>query len=281
MIPDWETDCVYLSRLLAGRHPVLHQQLTGILANHGVPVRLLDDTRDIWARDYCPIQVRKDWFVKFRYWPDYLRNRHEHLITADEAICQQIAGPGQYQPSELIVDGGNVVVANSRATLTDKVYRENHGSSRYAVRCGLREILEVDDCILIPKEPYDPIGHSDGVVRFLTEDLVVVNDYSNIDPAYGARLQATLLRHHLHVDVLPYFVEKRSKDGIGSAVGNYVNFLRVGNLIVVPAYGVPQDNQACRRLESLCPQATVVPLLCVDLARDGGVLNCISWTIKA
>ena len=109
MIPDWETDCVYLSRLLVGRHPVLHQQLTGILADHGVPVRLLDRPADIWARDYCPVKVGNHQFVKFRYWPDYLRDRHKHLITPAETICQQLDGLGQCRQSALIVDGGNVI----------------------------------------------------------------------------------------------------------------------------------------------------------------------------
>ena len=81
MIPDWETNCCYLSRLLATRHPALCGQLTDVLGTHGIPVRFLDGARDIWARDYCPIQVSPDRFVKFRYFPDYLRGKHEDLVT--------------------------------------------------------------------------------------------------------------------------------------------------------------------------------------------------------
>ena len=64
MIPDWETDGVYFSRLLAKRDRTLYGRLTKVLTDHGVQVRLLEGTRDVWARDYCPVQVTKSSFVK-------------------------------------------------------------------------------------------------------------------------------------------------------------------------------------------------------------------------
>jgi agmatine deiminase len=63
-------------------------------------------------------------------------------------------------------------------------------------------------------------------------------------------------------------------------VGNFVNYLRVGELIVLPAYGLPEDAIALARLRSLCPDATVIPLDCKELAREGGVLQCTSWTTR-
>jgi agmatine deiminase len=281
MIPDWETNCCYLSRLLADRHPALCRQLTGVLDTHGIPVRFLEGTRDIWARDYCPIQVAANRFVKFRYFPDYLRGEHEGLVTDADTICQQLDGLGCCQRSDINLDGGNVVATRTTAIVTDKVYRENAGWQRGQLRRDFREALELADCVLIPKEPYDPIGHADGVVRFLDEGLAVVNSYSKVAPAYGTRLRKALQQAGLTVAELPYSQERAAYDGIPSAVGNYVNFLRIGQLIIVPAYGVADDDGACRTLEQLCPDAQVVSLPCTELAREGGVLNCITWTIKA
>ena len=64
---------------------------------------------------------------------------------------------------------------------------------RSKLRTRLAEAFKVDHCILIPKETGDAIGHSDGVVRFIEEDLVVVNDYSKVDPTYGERLCRILI----------------------------------------------------------------------------------------
>jgi agmatine deiminase len=280
MIPDWQTTFVYFSRLFSNRHRVLWKQLTEILRGHSVPFGLLNKTRDIWARDYCPIQVQGKRFVKFRYCPDYLRGRYERLITHDD-VCKQVENLGKFQKPEIILDGGNVVSGKNKAILTDKVYRENPKWKPGRLRSTLAELLHVDQCIMIPKEPGDPIGHSDGVVRFLKEDLVVVNDYSKVDPAYGKQLCAALAKHGLRIEIVPHFREDRSEDGIPSATGNYINFLRIGNLIVVPAYGSLEDQKACKTLERLCPKATVIPLECVKLSRKGGVLNCVAWTILA
>ena len=278
MIPDWKTNCVYFSDLLPDRHPRLWEQLAGILHKHRIPVTLIDGTRDVWARDYCPVQAEPRAFIKFRYHPNYLHG-YKHLITP-VTVCRQFQDLGSCQQTRIILDGGNVVAAQKRAILTSKTYRENPRQEPKRLRSKLSKLLHVDQCLVIPEETGDPIGHSDGVVRFLEEDLVVVNDYSRIDPAYGHRLRDLLVKHGLRIEKLPHFREDRSQDGIPSAVGNYVNFLRIGKLIVVPAYNTRQDDRACKTLEWLCPQATVVPLNCIDLARTGGVLNCITWTIR-
>jgi agmatine deiminase len=275
MIPDWETNIVYFSNLLSKRHPKLWERLSKIIRIQGIQIILLENTKDIWARDFCPIQIDTKQFIKFKYYPDYLRGKFEHLIT-DDVFCQQVDSFDHIRFSKIILDGGNVVSANNKVIVTNKIFKDNPSG----LRSKLARLLGLENLIEIPVEPFDPIGHSDGLVRFLEEGLVVINDYSQVDPAYDERLYAALAKHNLHIERLPYFLEDRSKDGIPSAVGNYVNFLRIGNLIIVPAYKARQDDLACKTLERLCPQATVVPLECTDLAQEGGILNCISWTVK-
>ena len=127
----------------------------------------------------------------------------------------------------------------------------------------------------------DVIGHADGVVRFFDDQMVAVNDYSKLDPGYGRRLGRVIERAGLRAEPVPYCPVDDEHDGIPSAVGNYLNFLRVGGFVVMPAYGLPEDGAACRVIERLLPGTEVVPLRCEDLARDGGVLNCVAWTLRA
>lgn len=108
-----------------------------------------------------------------------------------------------------------------------------------------------------------------------------MNSCAMVAPGYGQRLRGVLQQAGLAVHELFHFQENAACDGIASAVGNYVNFLRVGDLIIVPAYGVAENDEACRTLEELCPGAHVVSLPCTELAREGGVLDCIGWTIQA
>lgn len=279
MIPDWDTNTVWISDQLPHRHPLLVPKLQAILRKHGIPLRTVAQTNDVWIRDYAPIQVSRTEFVKFRYEPDYLTAKFAHLITAKE-VFDDIPFLKHRQDSRIILDGGNVVASRNRVILTEKVFTENPRRNRTSLMRKLGQILRAEITI-IPREKFDRIGHADGMVRFLADDVVVVNDYSDIAPRLQAQLTKVLSKLGLQVETLSYFPENRTRKGISSAVGNYVNFLRVGNLIVLPAYGIPSDGQAKKQMKRICPDAKVISLFCKDLAREGGVLNCVTWTIRA
>lgn len=279
MIPDWETNCVYFSRLLGEQYSDLLDRLTQVLRTHEVEVRFLDGTKDIWARDYCPVQVEASRFVKFRYDPDYLKGKYRHLVTGDEVI-EQLRDLGTIQKSETVLDGGNVVTSGRLVILTDKVFQENTRRRRRELQQELAGLLGVEGSIIIPTEPLDYIGHADGVVRFLTENLVFVNNYTGMDRGYRRRLHRALAKRGLEIIPCPGWVSDVTRKGIASAVGNYVNFLRVGNLVILPAYEDRRDEDACRALEQSDQGLTIVPVQCRSLAEEGGVLQCVSWTIK-
>lgn len=278
MVPDWQTNGVYVSHLLPKRHVELWESLKAVLAANGVTVRQVRGAKDLWVRDFMPIQSGLDRFVKFRYEPDYLKG-HEHLITG-EKVCRSLPLLRECVRSSINLDGGNVIAANHKVILTEKVFKENPEVRRPALRKELLQLFQVEDCIIIPKEPIDPIGHADGIVRFIDEGTVLINDYSMIDKDYGRRLRAVLKKHRLLCVEVPYFVEGTAPEGVPSALGCWINYLRTESLIVVPAFGLKQDGDACKKLESVFPLATVVQLRCEDLARKGGVLNCCTWSIR-
>jgi agmatine deiminase len=258
----------------------LHKSVARAAKTTGTCVGILRGTRDIWCRDFMPIQIGVGQFVQFRYLPDYL-DGHEGMITSPEVARAALPAGSRCVRSSVVLDGGNVVNWTSKAILTDKIYKENPRFSRAGLRRRIQGLLEVNELIVIPKEPHDVIGHADGVVRFVDERTVLVNDYSKVDPGYGASLEAVLRRHGLDWIKMPYCPSGKVIDGIPSAEGNYINFLQVGRLIVAPVYRKKRtDGRALRTLERAFPDSRIVPLDCRELARQGGVLNCISWTIK-
>jgi agmatine deiminase len=279
MITDGETDCVYLSDLLLQRHPWLADDLVRPLTGVGVEVRTIEGTKDIWCRDYMPIQVEMNRFVQFYYQPDYLRGRFRHLIT-NYKVSMSVVPEGQCVKSGLWLDGGNLVRWKNKVILTDKVFKENHRWSHKQVRRNLEEFLGVDCLIFIPAEPQEWLGHADGVVRFVADDTVIVNDYSYTDPGYRQCLLDELDRVGLKVIELPYMPSQRLTRGVGSAIGVYVNFLQVRGAIFVPTYRKPEDDFVCRRLEEVFPSDRIIPIESTWLAAEGGVLNCVTWGIK-
>ncbi len=255
--------------MLKDRHPTVFANLRQVLTSYGIEVHLLERVRDIWARDYCPVQVVFGTLRKFRYDPDYLRDEPE-LKTGDD-VMNSFCGVCWCDRSDIILDGGNIVGSESKAILTDKIYRENPGWVQSGLRNKLQELLHVDQLIVIPKEPFDPIGHADGMVRFIDEDSVLVNDYSKVDPGFGERLCKVLRGHQLAIETLPYFDEKRTKAGIPSAAGCFTNFLRTEKVLIAPIYRSNDDHVALRKLEAVFSGLPIEPLDCTDLAREGGV----------
>jgi agmatine deiminase len=269
---------VFISDRLPARHPTLVDGLGRILADHGIPLRTIAGTRDVWCRDYMPVQLAPREFLQYRYKPDYLREGFEHLMTRSGDIAP-IPEVESYSTLDIFLDGGNVVRRGNRCIVTEKILRENPGLGRGDLLGRLREALGVDDLIVIPKEPYDIVGHADGVVRFRDDGLVVINDYSEAAPWYGRRHRSILRRAGLESVRLQYRPEEVSGGDIPSAIGCYVDFLMVRGLVVVPVYGREEDEQACRIIEANTSGRGVVPLDCTDLARGGGVLNCATWSI--
>ncbi|MBP8934388.1 MAG: agmatine deiminase family protein [Prevotella sp.] len=59
----------------------------------------------------------------------------------------------------------------------------------------------------------------------------------------------------------------------------YINFLQIGNHIILPSFGIDEDSQAVSQVRNTFPSSTLHPFRCRDLANWGGALHCITWNI--
>jgi agmatine deiminase len=271
VIADFETDTVFVSDLLSARYPQIECELRSALSNR---LRVIPRTKDIWCRDFMPIQLNTDRFVQFRYEPDYLKDS-PHMRTRNGASLLNLSNCAH---SNLVIDGGNIVRQRNAAIMTDKIYRENPSVERPRLRDRLRILLEVDPPIVIPKERYDRIGHADGMVRFVDEKTVLVNDYRKLDRSFGKRIAKALTGFELVP--FPYCPTHIVTDGIASAVGVYINFLQIAGTIFLPIFGLRQDERALKLLGEAFPSCRIISIRSNELAIVGGVLNCVTWNVK-
>ena len=68
---------VYMAELLNIRYPETCKRLTDILDKHNVKYAFLKGTKDIWCRDYMPIQTESGKLIQFKYDPSYLKGKKE------------------------------------------------------------------------------------------------------------------------------------------------------------------------------------------------------------
>jgi len=176
MITGKETNTVYFSEKLNSdkRFTKTCNALVRLLNKHGIRCDFLKATKDVWCRDYMPIQIEKDKFVQFRYEPSYLKDDLE-LQSDPKEVCKANSIELKYS-SKINLDGGNVVNWSDRAIISNRVFDENpEYSSKTKLISEIEKLLEVE-IIVIPQIKSDMTGHADGMVRFVDRNTVLGND---------------------------------------------------------------------------------------------------------
>ncbi|HMO32937.1 MAG TPA: agmatine deiminase family protein [Lacibacter sp.] len=242
-----------------------------------ITYELLEGTNDVWAVDYMPIQVHEQHFVQFMYRPDYLRNSPSARLSITNAtpLCKAMNLP--FVSSNLVVDGGNVVATSHKVILCDKLVKENSGYTKGQIWRELQALFETDKVLLIPEDPLDPVGHADGMVRFVDADTVLVNDYGDSDAELKDHLRHIFRKAGLEIIPLPY--NPYSNKGKWDAAGIYMNYLHMQQGLVVPVFNRKEDETAVRLLEEVFSGQPIITVDSRELAKEGGILNCISWNI--
>jgi agmatine deiminase len=278
MIPDRETNLVYLSDLLESKCPNVFKQLTNWFEKFHIAWDILPNTKDIWAVDFMPIQLEKDHFIQFKYDPDYLKlKKYQRTRTNSYSVCDQIGIAGE--KANIILDGGNVVRCKNKVILTDKIFKENPGHCREILVAEIKTLLQVDQVIIIPQEPGDFVGHADGMVRFIDNGSVLVNQYPSNKKyhAFNLKLRSLLTDAGLQCHEIPYTAWQNSS--VSDATGCYVNFLETGNYIFYPEFLNNYDLEAQSAIKSVFKDRELIKIDCRELAQLGGVLNCATWNI--
>lgn len=121
MITDDQTNKVYFSEYL--RAYKCWKSIKEALLEHEINFEMLPGTKDIWVRDFMPIQKDVKSFIGYEYNPDYLKEEQQY-ITSDVQKCFEFTH-NSLTTIDAIVDGGNVIKCNNKVIMTDKVFVEN------------------------------------------------------------------------------------------------------------------------------------------------------------
>jgi agmatine deiminase len=278
MISDSQTNKLYLSDCLPIKHPKFFADFEEVLKKIGISLELLSGTKDIWAVDFMPIQVSLDKFIQFNYNPDYLQSKKWITSISDvESICNTINL--KRLKSEIVIDGGNVTKATDKVIMCDKIFLENPNYGRRQLSNKLRELFEVDELYFVPQQPKDFTGHADGMIRFLDNNTVIINDHSKEKPEFQRAFKIAIDNAGLEYIEIPY--NPYGNRTYGQANGDYINYLQMQNTVVIPTFGIKEDDIVVRQFEQLFKGQNIATIESNEVADNGGILNCITWNIWA
>ena len=240
------------------------------LSISGIHYKLLDNTKDIWLRDFMPVKTKSGKYISFRYEPSYLANNPQLRTNFKTDIAPSFKVDNLVY-TDINLDGGNVVFSPSKekVIISHRVYSENPSWHKAELTAKLAKLLEAN-VIIIPSLKSDMTGHADGMVRFVNENTVIAN--APLSPfGFETKVKKALQNHGIEVLDFPYF------DSTGdSAIGCYLNFLETEQAIFLPVFSIDTDNKAVQTAKHIFHKA-IIPVNINEIAADGGLLNCISW----
>lgn len=269
---------IYISEWLKKDYKVVYAQLSSVLAELQITPQTLPYSNEVWCRDYMPVHVGEGRYVGFNFRPDYLWDKpsYRRYITRQDLATEDLSIEFS-DKVDLFLDGGNYVRCGNKVVMTDKIFSENPNWRPLAVLTRLEEAFQ-EEVVLLPWDMNEPYGHSDGMVAWLGENRILLNNYGQLEKgmekSFTKRI-TKILEHHFDIVELRY-------DNITSPDSwCYLNFLETDNAIILPAlsenHDCENDQTAFSLFQSIFKEKKIKQVYARPLVKDGGALHCVTW----
>lgn len=253
---------------------------------------VLAGVNSIWIRDYGPWTVYLD-EVEARGISDYIYNRPHR--QRDDQVPYEVAdfiGDPVYNadedPFSWIHTGGNFLRDGVQAAYSsDLVLRENSGKTGQEIAQYAKLFFGIEDYRIVSRLDYDTIHHLDMHMRILDEETIAVGEYPE-GVADGPVIEENLrfIRNHYRTPYgKPYRILRLPmppQNGQYPPFADYytyTNSVFLNSTILVPTYGIPEDEAALQLYEDYFPGYRVVGIDCSTIISRLGALHCITKLI--
>jgi agmatine deiminase len=255
-------------------------------------------TNDTWARDFGPITVYEDgtpilldygfngWGLKFMACDDNQVTARLQQAGAFGDTIREIPG--------LILEGGSVESDGAGTLLTTspcllEANRNPHLTrdeieQHLCQQLGVERVLWLEHGYLAGD---DTDSHVDTLARLAPNDAIVYQACDDTADEHHAELAAMAeeLAALRTVDGRPYrlfalpWPDACYADDGHRLPATYANFLILNQAVLVPVYGLPQDEAALAVIGRAFPDREVVAVPCRQLIEQHGSLHCVTMQI--
>lgn len=255
------------------------------------------DSDDVWARDHGPITVFRNGKAThldfaFNGWGGKFSATRDNQITRSLAAMGALEHP--VETLDFVLEGGGIesdglgtLLTTERCLLAptrNPRFNKSQIEQKLKEWFGLKRVLWLKHGDLIGD---DTDGHIDTIARFCDATTIAYQgcEDSN-DPHYAdlkameAELQAlrTLDGKPYRLVSVPMPEAIHDEDGKQLPAG-YANFLIMNGAVLVPVYGVKQDESALACLRPVFPGREVIGIDCRSLIQQYGSLHCVTMQI--
>lgn len=271
--------------------PELLREKNDRLLIHEMPLN------DTWARDHGALTLIEKgkpalmnfrfngWGMKFAACDD---NQINPTLFENRAFKEGIP---LLDYSYFTFEGGAVESNNEGVLLTTSECllskNRNEHLSKAEIEFFLEKVFYAEKVLWLDHgflEGDDTDSHIDTLARFCSEDTIAyVKCEDETDLHFEAlqkmeeQLQMLTDQHNkpFKLVALPFPDAIYDEDG-QRLPATYANFLIINGAVLFPVYGVTQDEEAVRVIQSLFPDREIVPINSVPLIKQHGSIHCIS-----
>lgn len=236
---------------------------------------------DIWMRDFTILNAVKP--VMFRYSAAGQGNDQDSADEVQEVFADFANEAGLvFSETDLINDGGNFVDDYAGNVVISRKFLRDNKISESLARQKISALTNAKRIAFIEADEQGGLEHSDGVVSFIEENVLIINSYPE-DPEYAKQLKADLESSlpgvRIYEIVTPYDDSEVYDQRFGSACGLYTNALVTPERIYFPQFGIPEDRLALDQIKTLTKKE-IVPVPSGQVCHMGGGVRCMSLQLR-
>ena len=304
--------------VIVGVHPMMGKKIVSVLESiPNVTIwKLLYN--DAWARDNMPLFMtngQKIRTVDFRFnaWGgevDGLYSDYQDDDRLGEVVSKKLKLLSYYLPS-FVLEGGSIAIDGQGTLITTEACLLSKGRNpeyrKEEIEEILHEFLSVEKVIWVPHGIYqdETNEHIDNMVSFVKPgEVVMAWTEDKSDPQYRyckqtlkALREATdargekLIIHKMPLPKPLYMDDETAVSLINTAntldvrqggrrlAASYVNYYQGKDFIIMPAFGVPEDQKAYKVMKQLYPDKEIHQINTYEILLGGGNIHCITMQL--
>lgn len=239
-------------------------------------ILLVDELYDIWMRDFTTVNPNNP--VQFTYtWVSMTKSKSVEVQNSFQKFANTLGV--ERQKSDLLMDGGNIVDNYNGKVITTTRFLKDNKLDITQGKEKLKELLNAKEvAILEPDE--DKLAHADGMVAWIDDNTLLVNDYSK-DMEYKNLVMKELKESFpdtkiIEVPVLFQENKPGQWDGFNSSCGVNLNLVLTKNNLYVPIFGMANDEKVLEIIKANTSKK-VIPIEAEKVCPMGGSVRCLTW----
>lgn len=238
-------------------------------------VLIVDEISDIWMRDFTLVNPSDP--VGFVYTNASMSWEESEEVQESFRVFARRHGL-QFAQTDWLLDGGNLVDNYAgKVVTTTRFLEDNDLTYRQGVRELKRLLGATQVAIIEPDE--EVLAHSDGMVSWIDEDVLLVNDYSS-DPEFRDMVLGELRYAFPDTTIIEvpvtYHENKPGEwEGFASACGVNLNSTVTHDAVYVPTFGMSHEKEVLKIIRNNTNKK-VVEIDARGVCRMGGSVRCLT-----